>query len=353
MLTPSLNIETNRHSSHQEGPFMTQSSNDSSAAKREQPPVYGRLHQALLDGGFVVTIELPPPRGAAMGAFRRTARSVHDWVDAANVTDNQSAYARMATWAGCVALQQEDVEPVIQLQCRDRNRIALQADLLGAAGLGFPNVLLLTGDHQRFGDHPDARGVFDMDSIQLIWTARTMRQESRLISGTKLSVAPKWLIGGVENPFAAPQEYRAERLGKKVAAGAEFIQTQLVYDIDIFRRWMDKVRDFGFEKRVYILATLFPIRTIRAMEYMQHQLSGIWIPPAIEKRLRGVPEDRVEEEGVDITVELIQQLREIPGVAGIHLSMSGQEDRLPEILQRSGARMQPRSAQPDAVGGSS
>jgi methylenetetrahydrofolate reductase (NADPH) len=278
-----------------------------------------------------------------MGAFRRAALSVRDWVDAANVTDNQSAYARMAGWAGCVALQQEGVEPVMQLQCRDRNRIALQAELLGAAGVGIPNVLLLTGDHQRFGDHPEAKGVFDLDSIQLVWTAKAMRKEQKLISGTKLSVAPKWLIGAVENPFAAPQEWRADRLGKKIAAGAEFVQTQLVYDVPLFAKWMRQVRDRGFDRRCWIIPTLCPIRSVRGLEYMQKELSGIWIPDDVSRRIRGVEATDVEEEGLRIAIETILQLREIPGIAGVHLSMPGQEEQLPRLLRESGARTEPLS----------
>ncbi len=311
------------------------------------PKYYGRLHERLASGEFACTIELAPPRGAAMGAFRRTARSIKDWVDAANVTDNQSAYARMAGWAGCVVLQQEGIEPVMQLQCRDRNRIALQAELLGAAGVGIPNVLLLTGDHQRFGDHPEAKGVFDMDSIQLVWTAKTMRREQRLLSGAKLSVAPKWLIGAVENPFAAPQAYRAERLGKKIAAGAEFVQTQLVYDVPMFAKWMQQVRDLGFDKRCYILPTLCPIRSVRGLEYMQKQLSGIWVPDDVARRIRGATAEDVEAEGLRITVEAIQQLREIPGVHGVHLSMPGQEERFPELMHDSGSRLEPLSGRAD------
>lgn len=320
---------------------MTPSENGARQPAEQEPKYYGRLHERLSRGEFACTIELAPPRGAAMGAFRRAARAVRDWVDAANVTDNQSAYARMAGWAGCVALQQEGIEPVMQLQCRDRNRIALQAELLGAAGIGIPNVLLLTGDHQRFGDHPDAKGVFDMDSVQLVWTARTMRNESRLLSGTKLSVAPKWFIGAVENPFAAPQEWRAERLGKKIAAGAEFVQTQLVYDVPLFAKWMQQVRDLGFDKRCFILPTLCPIRSVRGLEYMQKELSGIWIPGVIADRIRRTTAEQVEEEGLRITVEAIQQLREIPGVAGIHLSMPGQEERFPALMRDSGARLEP------------
>jgi len=310
----------------------------------------GRLHERLARGEFACTIEIAPPRGAALGAFRRTARAVRDWVDAANVTDNQSAYARMAGWAACVALQQEGIEPVMQLQCRDRNRIALQAELLAAAGVGIPNVLLLTGDHQRFGDHPEAKGVFDLDSVQLVWTARTMQREQQLLSGARLSVAPKWFIGAVENPFAAPQEYRAERLGKKIAAGAEFVQTQLVYDVPMFARWMEKVRDLGFDRRCFILPTLCPIRSHRGLEYMQKHLSGIWVPDEVARRIRAARPEDVEEVGLQIAIETIQQLREIAGVHGIHVSMPGQEERYPELLRESGVRREPLSGRGELRG---
>src|SRR5206468_2584026 len=181
---------------------------------------HSHLQAVLQRGRFAVTAEIGPPRGANVAPIRRKARLLRDWVDAANVTDSQSAVVRLPSWAGCLVAMQEGVEPVMQIQCRDKNRIALQSDLLGAAALGIPNVLLLTGDHPRFGDHPDAKAVFDMDSIELIWTARTMREQRKLLSGRELKPAPDWFIGAVENPFAPPFEWRAERLGKKVAAGA-------------------------------------------------------------------------------------------------------------------------------------
>src|SRR6266576_447042 len=222
-------------------------------------PAISHLHATLMRGRFAVTAELGPPRGASLAPLRRKARLLRDWVDAANVTDGQSAVVRMASWAGCLVAIQEGLEPVMQLQCRDRNRIALQADLLGASAMGIPNVLLLTGDHPRFGDHPDAKPVFDMDSIELIWTARTMREQRKLLSGRDLKPAPDWFIGAVENPFAPPLKWRAERLGKKIAAGAQFFQTQFIFDVQIFTEFMRHVRDLGFEKRCFILAGVGPI----------------------------------------------------------------------------------------------
>jgi methylenetetrahydrofolate reductase (NADPH) len=294
-----------------------------------------RLRDAVRDRRFAVTAELSPPRSADPEVIRRGARALHDWVDAANVTDNQGAMVRLSSLAGCVLALAEDVEPVFQLQCRDRNRLALQSDLLGAAALGIPNVLLLTGDHQRFGDHPDARGVFDLDSVQLLWTARTMRDHGKLLSGRTLKPAPSWLIGGVENPFAPPFAFRAERLGKKIAAGAEFVQTQYVFDVAHFSAWMQASRELGLTQRCAVIAGVGPIRSLRALERMQ-QIPGIVIPPAIETRLRGVPPERVHDESVTMCVEIITELRAIPDLAGVHVMAFGSEELVPEIIERAG-----------------
>lgn len=294
-----------------------------------------RLRDALRDRRFAVTAELSPPRGADPEAIRRAARVLHDWVDAANVTDNQGAMVRLSSLAGSAIALGEDVEPVMQLQCRDRNRMALQSDLLGAAALGIPNVLLLTGDHQRFGDHPEARGVFDLDSVQLLWTARTMRDSGTLLSGKALKPPPAWLIGGVENPFAPPLAFRAERLGKKIAAGAEFVQTQYVFDIAQFKTWMQACRELGLTQRCGVLAGVGPIRSLRALERMR-QIPGITIAPAVEQRLRGVPEERVLDESLAICAEIITELREIPDLAGVHVMAFGAEHLVPEIVDRAG-----------------
>jgi methylenetetrahydrofolate reductase (NADPH) len=294
-----------------------------------------RLRDALRERRFAVTAELSPPRSADPEVIRHGARALHDWVDAANVTDNQGAMVRLSSLAGCVLALGEDVEPVLQLQCRDRNRLALQSDLLGAAALGIPNVLLLTGDHQRFGDHPDARGVFDLDSVQLLWTARTMREHGTLLSGKTLKVPPAWLIGGVENPFAPPLAFRAERLGKKIAAGAEFVQTQYVFDVPRFAAWMQTSRELGLTQRCGIIAGVGPIRSLRALERM-HQIPGIFIGPAVERRLRGVPPERVLDESIAICVEIITELRAIPDLAGVHIMAFGSERLVPEIVERAG-----------------
>lgn len=301
-------------------------------------PAPGRrgLRAALDSGRFVVTAEIGPPRGADPDAVARTAEFLRGWVDAANITDNQSAHVRLPSLAGSVLAARAGVEPVMQLTCRDRNRIALQSDLIAAGTLGIPNVLLLTGDHPCFGDHPDAKPVFDLDSIQLVWTARTLRDHGRLLSGRTVEPRPQWLIGAVENPFAPPLRFRAARLGKKVAAGAEFVQTQFVFDMRVFDRWMAEVRDHGLHTRCAVIAGVGPIRSLRALDHVLHKVPGIHVPDDVAERLRGVPAGRVADEGMTICVETIEQLRATPGVAGVHVMAFGHERGVPEILQRAG-----------------
>ena len=295
-----------------------------------------RLRDRLESGEFAVTAEVGPPRGADAGAVRRKVESLRGWVDAVNITDNQSSFVRLSNWAGSLIALDAGVEPVMQFTCRDRNRIALQSDLLSASALGIPNVLLLTGDHPRFGDHAEAKPVFDLDSVQLVWAARTMRDQHRLLSGRTLDPPPAWFIGAVENPFAPPVGFRADRLAKKVAAGAEFVQTQYVFDVGAFARWMSQVRDLGLDGRCHVLAGLGPIRSLRALDHMQRNGPGLHIPDEIDRRLRGVPADRVADEGTALAAELIEQVREIPGVAGVHVMAVGYERGIPDILLSAG-----------------
>jgi methylenetetrahydrofolate reductase (NADPH) len=297
---------------------------------------YSLLHATLRRGRFAVTAEIGPPRSATVEPIRRKARMLRDWVDAANVTDCQSAVARLGSLAGSLAVMQEGVEPVMQLQCRDKNRIALQSELLSASALGIPNVLLLTGDHPRFGDHPEAKPVFDMDSIQLVWTARMLRDQKKLLSKRELSTAPRYLIGAVENPFAPPLRYRAERLGKKVAAGARFVQTQFIFDVGIFAQWMQDVRDLGLAEQCWVLAGVGPVKSLRALEHMRSEVPGMYVPEDVVRRLRGVPSDKVAQEGLKLCAEIVQQVREIPGVAGVHIMAFSWEDAIPEILELAG-----------------
>ncbi|MBA3293416.1 MAG: methylenetetrahydrofolate reductase [Geodermatophilaceae bacterium] len=314
-------------------------------------PEQGRLRAALRSGRFAVTAEIGPPRGADAQAIVGKADLLRDWVDAANITDNQGSHTRLASWAGSILAMRSGVEPVMQLTTRDRNRIALQSDLISAGAVGIPNVLMLSGDHPTFGDHPDAMPVFDLDSVQLIWTARLMRDQGRLLSGKPVRPAPQWLIGAVENPFAPPLRFRAQRMAKKVAAGAEFIQTQFVFDLEIFSRWMGEVTDLGLEKRCGVIAGVGPIRTVRAMEFMQSKVPGIHIPDQVVRRLRGVTSDQVAAEGMALCVETIEALREMTAVAGVHVMAFGQEHVVPELLERAG--VPPRTATaPSATAGS-
>jgi methylenetetrahydrofolate reductase (NADPH) len=296
----------------------------------------GGLREALAARRFAVTAEIGPPRGVDPHSVGQSAALLRGWVDAANVTDNQGAHVRLSSLAGSLLAAEAGVEPVMQLTCRDRNRIALQSDLIAAATLGIPNVLLLTGDHPRFGDHPDAKPVFDLDSVQLVWTARTMRDDGLLLSGRPLDPRPGFLIGAVENPFAPPTGFRAARLGKKVAAGAEFCQTQFVFDVAGFARFMAEVIDRGLDTRCAVLAGVGPIRSLRAYEFIRTKVPGVHVPDEVGRRLRGVPAERVAAEGVAICVETIQALREIPGVAGVHVMAFGYERGIPEILERAG-----------------
>ena len=305
------------------------------------------LRGRLASGAFAVTAEIGPPRGADPEAVGRAAQALYGWVDAVNITDNAGAYVRMASWAGSLVAAQAGVETVMQLTCRDRNRLALQSDLLAASAVGIPNVLLMTGDHPKFGDQPDAKPVFDLDSVQLLWAARMMRDEGRLLSGRALSTRPAWLIGAVENPFAPPAGFRAARLAKKADAGAEFVQTQFVFDVPAFARWMAEVAELGLPGRCRILAGVGPVRSLRALDHMRTGVPGLHIPGEVDRRLRSVPADRVAEEGVRLCAEIIEQIREIPGVSGVHVMAPGYEHGIPAILERAGlARARPRDGGP-------
>jgi methylenetetrahydrofolate reductase (NADPH) len=295
------------------------------------------LRERLASGGFAVTAEISPPRGASTDKITETARNLKDWVDAVNVTDNQGSNVRLASWAGSLAVLNAGLEPVMQMTCRDRNRIALQSDLLGASALGIRNILVMTGDHPKFGDHPGAKPVFDLDSVQLLWTLRTMRDEHVLLSGRKLDPAPDCFLGAVENPFAPPAEFRAERLGKKVAAGAQFVQTQFVFDVPAFARWMAQVRDLGLDEHCAILAGVGAVRSLKALEYMRDHVPGVEVPDDVERRLRKRPPEKQQAEGVKLAAEIVQQVAEIPGVAGVHLLVAGNEQAVPDIIESAQA----------------
>ncbi|MBI2914967.1 MAG: methylenetetrahydrofolate reductase [Firmicutes bacterium] len=298
-----------------------------------------RLHALIEEGHFVVCAEMAPPKGADPAAVSRKAAYFRDVVDAVNTTDNQSAAVRMSSQAAAALLVREGIEPIMQMTCRDRNRLGLQGDVLGAAALGVRNILCLTGDHQRLGDHPGAKGVFDLDSLQLIRTVRTLRDQGKLLSGDPVKPPPGVFVGAVENPFADPFEFRATRLAKKVAAGAEFIQTQAVFDIARFSRWMAMVRDMGVHERAAILAGVLPPRSPKVLNYMKREVSGVSIPDELIRRMESAA--KPDEEGISICCELIERLREIPGVRGIHLMPVNWESVTPEIAKRAGLLPRP------------
>jgi methylenetetrahydrofolate reductase (NADPH) len=300
------------------------------------------IERILESGGFVVTSECGPPRGADPEVIRKKGALLKGVVDAVNVTDNQTSVVRMSSLSSCLILKEMGFDPILQMVCRDRNRIAIQSDILGAAALGINNILCLSGDHQRFGDHPKAKNVFDMDSIQLIQTVKTMRDEGKFLGGEELRGRPMLFIGAAENPFADPFEIRAARLGKKVRAGCEFIQTQCIYNMDRFERWMEMVRDRGLDKKVAILAGVTPFKSVGMARYMKNQVPGMDVPDEMIERLKGVPKEKQSEEGIRICVETIQRLREIPGVRGIHIMAIEWEEKVREIVERAGLLPRPQ-----------
>jgi methylenetetrahydrofolate reductase (NADPH) len=291
------------------------------------------LKQAIDAGRFVVTAELGPPLGASSAPVVKAAAHFRGVVDAVNTTDNQSGIVKLSSIATAKILLDEGVDAIVQMTCRDRNRLALQSDILGAAALGVRNMLLLTGDHVVMGNQPEARPVFDLDSVTLIRAARGMR-EGRFMNGEEIKSPPSMLLGGAANPFAEPMGLRLIRLAKKIEAGADFIQTQAVFDIPRFERWMAGVRDLGHDRRVKILAGVLPVRSARALIYMRDEVSGMLIPEEMIRRMEAAAEPA--EEGVRLACEIIARLRAIEGVSGIHLMPVGWEKITPRIVEEAG-----------------
>jgi methylenetetrahydrofolate reductase (NADPH) len=256
-----------------------------------------------------------------------------------NVTDNQTAIVRMSSVAGCLLLKQQGIEPVMQMVVRDRNRLALQGDVLGAVALGIGNILCLSGDHQKFGNHPGAKGVFDIDSIQLLQTLKMMRDEKKFISGEDVSGEVPLFIGAAANPFADPFEYRVNRLAKKIKAGADFIQTQAIYDVSRFAQWMAMLTEQGLDKKVHIMAGVIPIRSAGMARYMRDYVPGVAVPDEIVTRME--ESEAPKEEGVKIILEIIEQLKDMPGIHGIHIMAVGWEDIVPEVVEKSGLMPRP------------
>ncbi len=297
------------------------------------------LEKVLESGSFAITAEAAPPKGTSPAVVQRKGDLLHHACDAVNVTDNQTAIVRMSSLAGCVLLRQQGIDPVMQIVCRDRNRIAIQSDVLGAIALGIGNILCISGDHQKFGNHPQAKGVFDIDSTQLIQTLKNIRDEKKFISGDEVSGEVPLFIGAVANPFADPFEYRVARLAKKIKAGADFIQTQAIYDVAKFARWMEMVTERGLHEKVHILAGMIPIKSIGMARYMRDYVSGVSIPDELVTRLEEA--ENAREEGLKIALEIFEQLKEIPGVHGIHIMAVGWEDIVTEIVERAGLLPRP------------
>ena len=298
------------------------------------------LEKLLKKGEFVVTSELGPPRGASREAVEKKAELLKGYADAFNLTDCQTAMVRLSSIASGSILLDMGMEPVVQMTCRDRNRIAMQSDILGAASLGMKNLLCLTGDHQCFGDHPEAKGVFDIDSIQLLDMFRQMRDEKKFQSGEELkSEEPKLFLGAAVNPFADPFQYRAARLAKKVKAGADFIQTQIIYNVEKFEEWMGMVRAMGLHEKVAILAGVTPIRSLGMAKYMKKNVPGMDVPDELIKRLEGA--EKKKAEGINICLEVIERVKEIEGVSGVHIMAVEWEEIVPEITERAGLLPRP------------
>ena len=299
-----------------------------------------RLKKVLQSGNFAVTAECGPPKGADPEVVKSKGRIVKDYVDSVNVTDNQTGVVRLCSLAACALLKAEGLDPVLQMVTRDRNRIALQSDVLGASALGIRNILCLSGDHQSFGNQPQAKGVFDIDSFQLIQTVRNMRDAGEVIGGDKLSMPPQMFIGAAANPFADPFKYRAARLATKVDAGAEFIQTQCIYNLNRFREWIGLVKDLGIDKKVYILGGITPLKSARMAEYMAKNVAGMDVPEEIINRMKSVPAKEQRQEGIKIAVETVQAIQAMKGVHGVHIMAIEWEYVVPQIVQE--AKLSPR-----------
>jgi methylenetetrahydrofolate reductase (NADPH) len=310
----------------------------------DAPAARSGLHRLLLAGEFVVTAELQATDSAEPTSIHHLGDALLGRVDAVNCTDNSSAHPHVAPIAAAHLLIDRGVEPILQLACRDRNRLALQADMLGAAALGVRNIVCMTGDDVSVGDHPEAKPIYDIDGVHLLRIARIMRDQGTYLSGRPLEHPPTFLIGAVENPFAPPLDFRPMRLGKKVEAGAEFIQTQICFNIDTMRLFMSRVGALGLLDHVWIIAGVFIPRTARATRYLRDMVPGIDVPDAVIDRMDAAPNERQGDEGVAIALELIEQLRAIDGISGIHLMTIRNEEAILRVVE--GAGLLPRPSPP-------
>jgi methylenetetrahydrofolate reductase (NADPH) len=301
-----------------------------------------KLEKVLAAGRLAVTSECGPPRGSDGESIAKKAEMIKDHVDAINITDNQTSVTRLCSLAACIRLKLMGVEPVLQMTVRDRNRIGLQSDILGAASFDIHNILCLSGDHQQFGDCPQGQNVFDIDSMQLIQTVRLMRDEGKFLGGDDIDRPPKMFVGAAANPFADPFEIRVRRLAKKIAAGAEFIQTQCIYNLDKFELWMKQARDRGLLEKVHILAGVTPFKSAGMAKYMKNRVPGMDVPDEVVTRMSEAPKEKQADEGINICVETIQRLKEVDGVKGFHVMAIEWEEKVPEIVERGGLYPRPK-----------
>ncbi len=299
------------------------------------------LERMFKAGHCAVTSECGPPRGALPDKVREKAEMLRGYVDAVNVTDNQTAMVRMSSLTACIVIRQMGLHPILQMVTRDRNRLALQSDLLGAFAFDINTMLCLSGDHPRFGDHPMAANVYDLDSIQLIQTVHAMREQGTFQGGGEIANPPKMFIGAAANPFADPFELRARRLAKKAEAGADFVQTQCIYNLDKFEAWMEEICKRGLHERIYVMAGITPLKSAGMARYMQKKVPGMDVPDELVKRLAALPKDKQAEEGITIAVEAIERLKKVEGVRGFHIMAIEWEHRVPEIVQRAGLYPRP------------
>ena len=299
------------------------------------------LERILKKGHFAFTGELGPPRGTNVVAVREKAKYLRNHVDMVNITDNQTAMVRLSSWATSLIAVEEGLEPNFQLTCRDKNRLAMQADILGIGASGIHNILCLSGDHQKFGDHPSAKGVYDIDSIQLIAMVKKMRDEGLFQSGAELDGSPRLFIGAAANPFAEPFEWRVHRLAKKVEAGADFIQTQCVFNMPKVRKWVKMANDMGLTEKTYILLGVTPMKSVGMARYMATKVPGMDVPDEVIKRLQGVKKKQVANEGIKIACEQIEEFKSMKGVAGVHLMPIEWEHKVPEIAERANVLPRP------------
>lgn len=297
------------------------------------------LEKVLDAGHFAVTAEIGPPKSGTGRVVQAHGEEIGHAADAFNVTDHQTGVVRLCSLASCAILRSIGLDAVMQMLCRDANRIRLQGDILGAVALDIKNVLCLSGDHVKFGNHPDAKGVFDIDSVQLIQTVKNMRDEHKFICGEEVGGDIPMFIGAVENPYADPFEFRTARLAKKVAAGADFIQTQAVYDVPKFATWMEEICDIGLDEKTHILAGIIPVKSVGMARYMRKFVSGVEIPDDMMKRLEEAKDVKVE--GIDLILEIIEQVMDIPGVHGIHVQAVGWEEIVPDIMDKAGLLPRP------------